>query len=236
MGGGRMKLFAIRQVMSVIAVVVALAGCGGGGGGGGGTTTGTAEYSNSTLNGSWLILIPSMQNKNVYAIFDGVGGVLEFGGIKALPGTYSVQSNGSLSMTLNFVSDPSETFTGSLTSSTTGNISAFGTTLSLVKVSDVSACEGTWTGNLSEQNGGSALRPITVAVNSNGAITSVSGLLPPVSGRMFTESGNLAAKFKTGESDAYSEFRFVGTKNANTISGSFETNGLISGTFLLSKQ
>lgn len=188
---------------------------------------GTPEFSNATLIGQWLLT--STQGKTTYIVFDGNGGITEAGLFNMLtpPGNYQVQANGSLTITLNFLHDPQTILSGALASSTTGAVTVTqgndaGETGNIIKVSNLAACQGTWTGTLTES--GSTTHAISFAIDGNGTGTSFTGFARPVSGKMFCEAGAAAAFFKTGETNSYDQIQISGVVSGNNITGTFDND------------
>jgi hypothetical protein len=215
-----------------------------------------AGYSNETLSGAWLLI--SNDKPNAYFIGNGSGGIIEHAMFNedSPPGSYQVQSNGSLNVNFDIIQNNNHQTiitAGNLTSSTEGTLEGTGVfeglTANIYKVTDLSVCVGTWTGTLTEYDTtGSNTYNITFIVNSNGAITSFSGLErglePPVSGNMFYESGYLVAYFKTGSynpfnihRDPYNQVRFHGSLSGNNITGTYDIDAGEGhgGTFLLTR-
>ncbi len=204
--------------------------------------TTTTLYSNSSLKGAWLYLFPSSPGKNGFAEFDGNGTMTNTSGFYpgAPPGSYHVRSDGSFAFTTNPIGFPPDQGSGVLTSSSiaTMTLPAAG---GMVKVSNIAACQGTWTGILTEITGGSATHAFRFLVDANGAITSMTGFTSPVSGAMFSESGYLVAFFDTAEPSLYDQFRLAGQISGSEASGTFTAIGTgaglsVTGNFTLTKQ
>lgn len=197
------------------------------------------NFSNATLNGAWIGFFPQPQtgqNPN-YIIFDGNGGVTELGLFNQAtpPGSYQVQADGSFTITINPLSDPQLNVIGTLTSSTTGTFTATQAsqpvvTGAIIKVSNLAACQGTWSGTLIE-SGSSVTHNITFTIDANGVETSFTGFAPPVSGKMFCESVSgsvspVTAFFKTGEasSNPYNQIQIWGALSGNSVTGGLFDN------------
>lgn len=196
-------------------------------------TKAVPAYSNATLSGAWLMLSGGNGN-NIYVIGDG-NGVLSGAGFfnSATPaGSYSVQANGAYTMSAGVIP-----FFGSLTSSTAGSISYTngGVTItnSLVKVANLAACQGMWNGTVTE----TSTHAISLTVDSTGTITAATGFTAPVAGKMFCESGNVVAFFKTGATDAFNQVNITGTLSGSSITGTvYNNSGMASvGTVSLTK-
>ena len=214
-------------------------------------TTASTPYSSSTIEGPWLIT-PSVLNPNDWITFniiaDGNGVLTNIGEILpgATPGIYSVTPDGAVEITLN-----SQGYnyigTGNLTTSASGAVSGsvtFSNTVlcNISPVTDLSACQGTWTGTLTETVGGSSTYPITITVDGNGNITSLkSGFSSIISGPsyMFSESASqsgsatlfIVSTVSGGISSTFAELAMAGIVSGNNFAGLF-TNvcGCISGT------
>lgn len=186
-------------------------------------TSGT--LSNSDLSGPWMWLSKA---GNVIFVFDGKGGILDVGVFNALLPTagYHVLPDGSFNISLDFPNNPSKVLSGILTSATAGILTApGGGTGSLIKVTELSSCQGGWTGTLRESAGTDTFN-IAFIIDSNGMVTSFSGFAQPVSGRMLCESGNLAGYFRTGEplTNPYSQIQISGKLSGNNVTGIFFTD------------
>jgi len=197
-------------------------------------------FSNATLNGPWL-LTSNVQGR-AYIIFDGKGGVSGVGAFHPAtpPGTYQVQPDGSFTITLNEVPvvGPQTVLTGSLASSGSGSYTVTqgripGETGNIIRVSNPAACQGTWSGTLSEQ-GASVTRTVSFTVDGSGAVTSSTGLAGPVTGKMFCEAGFAAAFLRTGEPNAYNQLNISGTISGSALAGSFINDSNSGGTASLS--
>ncbi|MFC1857034.1 DUF1566 domain-containing protein [Thermodesulfobacteriota bacterium] len=185
----------------------------------------TPQYSNAVFTGPWIGDIQGAGK--AYLIGDGAGAITEYSGIirsgygpTPPGGSYQVQPDGSFTMLLTTeTGDPDINLSGVFTSTTVGEFGG-GVTGSLLKVSDLSACQGTWSGTLTE-SGTATVYPVTFSVDANGQVTSFTGFSAPVTGKMFSESGKLAAFFKTGDSGSYNQITFDGTLSGDTITGSY---------------
>ncbi len=184
------------------------------------------EYSDADFAGPWIVKVAG--EGMIYAISDGTGGISEYSGIirsghgvTPSGGAYAVEADGSLSLVLDIEDGATIPIEGVLESDTGGIVTSPGDG-TVRKVVDKGLCEGTWTGTLTE-NG--ADRQITFTVDSGGDITSFTGLQGPVSGRMFSASGDLAACIKTGESRYYNQVALEGTLSGDGISGDFHYDG-----------
>lgn len=195
------------------------------------------EWTLDSFAGPWLLSPNGSEMSDIYIISDGQGSITEWGAFGALQGTYDVMTDGSFSTTLNQVNDDPVVIEGSFTSL---NIIAIVDPVAgtMRKISDTSACGGTWSGTLNETAGETVT--INFTVGSDGSITDFSGITGPVAGRMFCETGIVVAFFQTGAGidDPYNQIGLEGTRTGDSITGSFELdNGSeVDGTFLLVKQ
>ncbi|MBI5639282.1 MAG: hypothetical protein HZA17_02545 [Nitrospirae bacterium] len=189
-----------------------------------GKQTGPAPgtLSNSDLSGPWMWLT---QYGHVLFVFDGAGGILDVGVFNALipSARYLVQPDGSFSVSLDFKTNPSAVLSGALLSPSSGNLTApGGETGSLIKVADLSSCQGSWTGLLRDSSGIDTFN-IAFSIDSGGIVTSFSGFTQPVTGRMLCEAGNVAGYFRTGEplTNPYNQIQISGSLSGNSVTGFF---------------
>jgi hypothetical protein len=216
-----LKLF---LALSILALFVACGGGGGGGGDNGGS--GEDTYTNASLKGIWFSSASTIaENKErAYIILDGNGKITALGGFGMNTdniGTYSVSTVGAVTMVFNGVTDAdSQTATGEIVSGSRFSLHAHyqGTpdTIYFDKVTDPSLCAGTWSGTLT---GYGQVRSISFMVDSNGAISSVTGFTGPVTGMMFGLNGESTSHFVTGEIAPFDELSIVGALSGNTITG-----------------
>jgi hypothetical protein len=190
-------------------------------------------FSNANLNGPWLL--DSKEKGRTYIIFDGNGGVTGLGAFNpaTFPGTYQVQADGSFTLNIAPGGDPLAVLAGTLTSPNSGGFTVtqgtrVGETGNLIRVVNPAACQGTWFGNIGEPNS-PVTRAISFTVDENGGVTSFAGFALPVTGRMFCESGIVAAFFRTGEPNVNNQIKFTGTIAGSAIAGSFSNDSNISG-------
>lgn len=191
------------------------------------------SYSNTSLAGVWL-LMSAAGNDPVYFIGDGTGTMIDFAAynLPSSAGSYSVQADGSFTMTIQNTNNPAIVVSGTLTSATTGSsLDNHGNVGTAIKVADIAACQGTWSGSLND----TTPLAITFSVDANGTITSATGLTAPVTGKMFCDSGKAVAFFRTGATDAFGQLRVSGTLSGSSFSGSFDNDGSAVGTAILTK-
>ena len=169
-----------------------------------------------------------MQVTKLYIVPDGSGGVVDYGafGTPNPAGTYSVQTTGAYSMTLNQTGgDPSIIISGQLSSFTEGTANAYqpgaGTPFATgtIKKVDPATCAGVWGGTLNRASPVEA-KVVQISVGSSGIITDATGLAPTVSGRFYSVDGHFTAMIRTGEVDAWNQVQLTGTLSVNTVSGS----------------
>lgn len=192
-------------------------------------------FSNAVLNGAWIIS-PQTAGQSLgraYIVFDGKGGISDLSGFNTAtpPGTYQVQTDGSFTLTVNYIPghDPQTIASGKLASPTGGTLSIIqgklaGETGRIIKVSNPALCRGKWSGLLTESSPSSVLHNIVFDVDGNGVVSSFTGLASPVSGKMFCETADAVAFFRTGETGPYDQLNIAGTLSGNNITGSFGTD------------
>jgi hypothetical protein len=176
-------------------------------------------FGNETLAGHWILLIGA--DESAYFICDGIGTITDFGSF-ILPGPYNVDPDGFFTLELDTLTG-GEPFSlhGKLTSSTQGYLIGDYEGILVRKISDISACQGTWTGTLTEHDSASPI-PIAFTVDPDGNFTLFTGLSLPVAGKMFAESGRVDAFFTTGEPKPYSHLQIYGGMSGDTVNGLFE--------------
>ena len=178
-------------------------------------------YSNATMDGHWMLMVAS--EESAYFICDGEGSVTDFGSF-IVPGTYEIGSDGSFTLHLESLHGEEQiAVSGKLTSTTQGYTIGDYAGMSVRKIGDISACQGTWTGTLTEY-GATTTIPIEFTVDPEGNVTAFSGLSQPVAGKMYAESGRTSAFFTTGEPKPYSHLEIYGSMSADTMDGLFEVD------------
>lgn len=211
-----------------------------------GTRKPSTVYSNSSLSGAWLLLIAQYpEYQDFYLTSTGDGAFSDIGafGFNKETSTYSVNEDGSLAITL-YQNDGPYTATGELTSPTSGTLTFShvpAMPVNLVKVSDPSVLEGSWTGTLREDAVPNTSYPVTLSVNSKGEIISMTGFLSPVSGKLYCENGRVVGFIRTSEnsSNPNNQIHINATLvNSTTISGTYGNEGsgpLFDGTLTFTK-
>ncbi len=168
--------------------------------------TGAGGFTNGSFNGPWLMQGGSASSgmRIFYVLPDGNGNILDFGAVSMASGTYSVQTNGSFTISTLYGSDGTldpATITGALTGPNAGVFAWGDVTGTLERVSDVGAAQGTWQGtvnvNYLDYNTSapsSASTNVSFEVNALGQVTSVTS--PQVTGlrggHMFITPSGLA--------------------------------------------
>jgi hypothetical protein len=195
------------------------------------------NYSNATLSGPWILGIGAQSGP--YVVGNGTGNITDHAGFDYAGGSYTVQPDGSLSLTMTYISPwPATQIAAYFTSPTRAVVTAMDgspITGSLLKVSNLSACAGTWTGTV-----GTANYPISFTVGANGVISSLTFFAGFVSGKMFCESGTAVIFFTANlneQTDPWNQVRLNGTLSGTTITGvARNDSGTDQGTFTLTKQ
>ena len=190
-------------------------------------------WTSASFSGPWLF--SSRSERDAHLISDGGGSIRDCGIFNFESGTYQVGEDGSFSATLKTDDDSPIKLSGHFTSDTT--ISIQNPSGTMTKISDASACSGTWSGTFKEKDGQSTA--ITFKVNDYGTVTSFTGISGPVTGRMFCQAGKVAAFFETGvdSEEPYSQIGLEGTKRSSRITGSLYLNDSsgVDGTFTINK-
>jgi hypothetical protein len=196
-----------------------------------------------TLHGTWIALGSVTNVGVVYFISEGDGVITNFGiyNTPNPPATYTVSTNGTLTLTVlgqtltgQFMPPNQIVFTGASTNEA----------VSASPVADAALCAGDWSGTLTETNDPNGLSnySIDLAVNTNGFVN-LSGDFTGT-GWIFAlapTNGAIASFFYTTSSGNYDQFSISGTLTGNTITGQFNNdsgNGpnAIDGTFTLTRQ
>jgi len=152
-----------------------------------------------------------------YFVFSGSGFITDFNGFGG-PwfGNYTVNSSGVISGNLSFGIE-NYTISGLLTSTTEGTAQLGGQNWRLHKVANPGALKDKITGTLTTDDCGS--RNVTLNIDNNGIITSATGLIEPVVGRVYTDLGVYIGHMTTGEGVHWSELTITGYYNNNNLVG-----------------
>jgi predicted glycoside hydrolase/deacetylase ChbG (UPF0249 family) len=191
----------IIHTLIVSTILCLLVGCSNGVSGtdqtgqGGGATGGEETYDLTALSGAW-ILESDASSIRPYLIADGQGVLIDCSIATGGSGTYDISQDGALVL---HIEGADITGRLKLPSSGAGSISfdRYGD-WHILKVRDLSGCQGTWQGAISDAQTSTALRVI-ITIDSQGVITSAQGLDEPSSGRMLSASGKIAAFISTGK-------------------------------------
>ena len=195
----------------------------------------SSTYDKSTLTGVWIISSPDV---TLYIVGDGAGTITEIGSFNpgTPPGLYDVFPDGSFCSIIIEANDPDVGIIGQFLSSVHATIEQ-PIPAGLDKVTDLSLCQGVWSGTLTETSPGTAVKIVTLTVDSSGVITGASGLAAPVTGKMYALSdGTLTAFIKTGETGHFNQISLAGLLSGNSTTGTMfldADNG--EGTFSLAR-
>jgi hypothetical protein len=202
-----------------------------------------AQYSNATLNGTWLTYVTPLQpfvNNTMYMGFDGNGNITYWSGFGPSTGSnYSVSASGAISCTMiiHNLGGGTDTmqFSGQLNSQNTGDIGLVGAPgiYRMRKLANPGALTDSLTGTL---NFFCSAKNITLHLNSSGVITSANGnLTSPVSGRVYADSGIFIGHIKTGDTSifhcgasveaSWDEFTIIGTYKNDSLVGTLSIDG-----------
>ncbi len=162
-----------------------------------GGTEGGAEsaYDLSSLSGAWILESDSSSIRP-YLVTDGQGMLADCSIAGGGSGTYSIARDGAFILHVNGADISGRL---KLQYSGAGSISFddYGD-WNISKVRDLSLCQGTWQGTISE-DGKTVISRVIITVDNQGVITSAQGLDEPVSGRMVSVAGRVAAFIAEGE-------------------------------------
>jgi photosystem II stability/assembly factor-like uncharacterized protein len=194
-------------------------------------------YTNATLNGPWFVyadltpIDPFNDNLN-YIVFNGNGLITDFNGFGGpWLGNYTVNSSGVISGN---ITDGIENYiiSGLLTSTTEGTAQLGGQNWRLHKVANPGALKDKITGTLTTDDCGS--RNVIINIDDNGIITSATGLIGPVVGRVYTDLGVYIGHMTTGEGVHWSELTITGYYSNNNLVGELgldaDSNTCVNGT------
>ena len=193
-----------------------------------------AQYSNASVKGPWLLNqypLPLVNDtETIYLVFDGNGNITDMGGFGTCTGNYSVIGNGTFTGTF-----CSHAFSGQFISQNYGMVSINGNNLKLSRIMNPGALTDTLTGEIGFVCG---TKNIKLTLNSNGEITNAIGLTPPVTGRIYADSGIFIGHLKTGDASITSctisgnkieglwdEFTIIGTYKNDSLIGVLDIDG-----------
>ena len=198
----------------------------------------TTTYDNTIFDTPWFL---RAGEKVLYFIGDGAGTIddVSFFNIDDPMGLYDIFSDGSLCMIFpQGASDPNFGLIGQLITLEYGEAKR-PSDIEIIKVTDLSLCQGSWSGTLDETYPVSQQKSISFNVSSTGVVTSVTGLAPPVTGYMFAISdGTLVCFLRTGELDGYNQVWLTGDLSGNSATGYYNidlTGDDPNGTFSLAR-
>lgn len=190
-----------------------------------------AQYSDASLDNAWIMAVSDVPGENsVFIIFDGEGGVTEFGAFRMLfpAGTYSVEQDGALVIDVEHEEGDQWHFDGQMIDEYTANIVIeMDDTLSfpMIKVMNEAACSGFWTGSFIQDSTQVTYVIEELVIDEWGVIQSCIGFAPPVTGRFYVEQDYFVGHFFTGEGEGWDE---IGIE-----SGTFIPNQTMTGVFSL---
>jgi len=181
-----------------------------------------AQYSNATLNGPWWLGFYPFQIYNydstLYLVFDGNGNITDWDGFgPGFNGNYSVTTSGAISATVTW-RDGSVSLTAQLVSQhfATVDSGAIGKNCVLSKITNPGALTDSLVGILYS---GCGQANVTLRLNGQGQIISSSGLTPPVTGRVYSDSGHFEGHVKTGMTAGWNEFTMIGADVNDSLTG-----------------
>ncbi len=201
-----------------------------------------AQYSNATLNGQWFAhTVPvsiGLEGTIFYIGFDGNGTITDCCTFGTVDGSsYSVSaSSGVISGTLIIHSldggiDTTQ-FSGQLISENNATLNLLGTIMSFSKILSPGALTDSLVGVLNSPVAGQL--NVTIRLDNQGQIVSATGLVPPVSGRVYADSGIFVGHIKTGDTvghnvdslwSTWDEFTLVGTYAHDSLNGDIGLDG-----------
>ncbi len=192
-----------------------------------------AQYSNATMNGQWLLHGGPFSTANAeadtslfYIGFDANGNITDWENFGPVGGTDSVTASGVVSVTLLIGNNSgalvdTARFPAQLTSQ---NYASMGPGEALSRILDLGALTDSLVGMVSSPIAGQ--RNITLHLNSQGQIISSTGLTPPVSGRVYSDSGIFMGHIRTGDSTMYTVDTLGSSWDEFTIIGSYSNDSL----------
>jgi hypothetical protein len=185
-----------------------------------------AQYSNATLNGPWFLdTIPAQIYNDVYTnylVFDGNGNIIDGSMFcNAISGSYSVTAGGAVSGSFTCDGSPFP-FSAQLISQNYAPCLPLGSGWAFSRVMNPGALTDSLVGTLFTTNCGQ--RNVTLRLNSQGQIVSGSGLMSPVTGRVYADSGHFEGHIRTGEANGWDAFTIIGAYSNDSLTGKTELN------------
>jgi hypothetical protein len=187
-----------------------------------------AQYSDASLDNAWIFAISEIPDEtSVFIIFDGEGGVPEFGAFRMLfpAGTYSVEQSGEFVILVEHEEDGQWEFNGQFLNDSTTTITMGELSFPMVKVTNEAACAGVWAGNFVQDSTQVTYTIEEMVIDEWGEIQSCTGFTPPVTGRFYAEQDYFVGHFFTGEGMGWEEIGIEG--------GTCIPNQAMNGTFSL---
>ena len=111
-------------------------------------------------------------------------------------GTYSVESNGSFTGTIQGIHDEFS-FQGQILNDSTATIGNNQISFPMLKVMDLSKCSGNWSGTFIQDVSGTTFN-VQMEIDLFGNIRSCTGFSESVTGKIFSESDYLVGHIYTG--------------------------------------
>ena len=198
----------------------------------------TNAYGLASLSGAWLVDTTADRNAGYDFFMTDGSGYITASSFYTTPGanTYSVQNNGSFTLTVTPIAGPpASDITGTLTSSTTGTLSGVGPNSTIYKVSDLTLCQGAWTGALSVSS--SPVHDLAFTIKADGTLdTAATRTITPsgggaagtlVSGVMVGQGNLCVGYFTTTMAEPFNAFRINGTlitEQTTTLTGNFDND------------
>jgi hypothetical protein len=181
-----------------------------------------AQYSNATLNGPWWLGFYPFHIYNadstLYLVFDGNGNITDWNGFgPGFNGNYSVTTSGAISGTVSW-HDGSVSLTAQLVSQNFAIVDSgtLGKNMVFSRITNPGALTDSLVGILYS---GCGQENVTLRLNGQGQIISSSGLLPPVTGRVYSDSGHFEGHVKTGMTTPWNEFTIIGADVNDSLTG-----------------
>ncbi len=183
-------------------------------------------YNNATLNGPWFYYTPvtpiDPYNDNLgYIIFNGNGTITGMNGFIGGPppstyGWYSVAANGQITGEL-ILGNEMFPLGGTLTSPTTGTVTADGSGFTFTKISNPGELQDNISGTISANECGQ--RFVGLNINSLGEISGVSAGFSQALGHVFADQGVFIGHFYTGDVQPWTEITISGYYNNGILTG-----------------